>query len=381
MREITLPTQTVNEVAALLGRPADEIQAADIVNALRRHGKAQPDADGDSSRTAVDLDKLEQLFRPVHDAVMESLQTTVPGRTILAAREGLDRALGEIDDRELSGDLDGRVARYEKTALLDEFQQEHERELLGAASDHAELIPSAETLLQIARPFGDESWRQWIFEVVPLRGILLRPPKAADTTPAPQGMSTPTPPRPIYFCITHPYSVGRTHEDGSAVASDWSLNADKFHGDLNAEPAVWSPGSLSGYALVGEEGINLDAGLYDYELEVAIDYEYSASCWTFMSVAGTGVDFRVEVDNADGSPITVSYTSMFSLHSYVVGGIGGHESGTKTLTVPFHVDGSARKISMLAGVDYHCEAGGSPGSGYAGVNVTGTVKDICLRSL
>jgi hypothetical protein len=246
MTDMTLPRETVEEVAALLGRPAREIKASDIVNALRQGGQPEDQNNGDTARNAEQVRTLEELLQPIHDAVTDGLAKTIPGRRILAARQDLETVLAEIDGRERDGGLDRRVARHEKTVLLDEFQREHERELLAAAADHAGLLPSPERLLQVARPAGDDSWRQWIFEVVPFKGILLRPPKDSDKTPPSQGVVTPAPPPPVDFCMYHPFSTERTHEDAEGVTSDMVLVVDTVYGSVAMEPDAWSPGSISG---------------------------------------------------------------------------------------------------------------------------------------
>ena len=212
--------------------------------------------------------------------------------------------------------------------------------------------------------------------------MLIKPKDPDEASSTGQGLGAPWVPPTVYECSSPPYVHAYAHEDGSAVASDWFLNAWAPTGTLEMAPAVWPPGELSGHAIVGGETYSLPAGPYLYHVEVHYDYEYHAGCWSFMSIAGAGADFCIEIDLGDGHTWK-SALPIFYVNSIIVGGNGAAEIADQTVTFWFTRDGSQpAEISVMAGISAHAEAGGSPFSGYAGVTFDAcTIRGICLKSV
>jgi hypothetical protein len=216
MTELKIPNDLVVEAAGLLERRPPELEAEDIVDALRRlhDGRSEePTPDDPTEEHTRRLRELEERYGRVHEAIEGRLARSPAGKRLLAERARLGDKLQEIAERVRGEEISDAQGSSEVVDLVERLQLAHRREVLQVATESADQHPSLEVLLQVLHPDEDLLAQRvvWDAQVAPFQAIVLKPTAGDDLADVRQGLREPT---PLHRSVSA--SCRRTHATSAA---------------------------------------------------------------------------------------------------------------------------------------------------------------------
>jgi len=335
------------------------------------------------------VEKLAELYRPLHDAAEADLALTSSGRKVLKATQGFAAELGQLYESIAAGKTPYEAGHRLAQRRRGEFAELYESSLREAYGRNVRLQPSVEAVAQTLRPDTDLKTR-WVAESL-LGSMLLTPKVVPDERgTARQGLGDPMSPQPVRLCQGPPYTVEDAH-------TAYAVTASALAGGLPVAGRVWADGdawttpfvpvSVATASSWVAADFKVPAGIRDYSMTVDYHYSFNGRALTVLGVATVSLNVAISIDKGDGRPQERTAHAIHLLTVPVAGGDGFSRAGAETTTRTFRRAGSTTQpnepsngtVRIWVGVDTHSVAVGPFGDAWYDTNVT--VDNICLNSI
>lgn len=259
-----------------------------------------PDPDEASRQDIARVEELNELYRPLTDAVQAELSKTKSGQKMLAETRSFAEELDEVAGRAPSRDA-REQARLAVHGRLMKFRERYGEQLIAAQAPHARLRPSVEAVAQILRPEMANT-TTWVSEASPSGAMQLerkRTDRIEEIDTLRQGLGDPT---PFMVCIGPPFTRREDYPisppTGFAIA-EAMLDGRLWHGG-SIITGLYIPMAAIGNAWVGHD-FSVPEGFAQYEVTVDYEYRFSGAAFTILGVSVVNEDVAILVDNRDGT--------------------------------------------------------------------------------
>jgi hypothetical protein len=343
--------------------------------------------------------ELDDLYRPLREAVEAELEKTKSGRKLLNERQALGQEVGKLSEGVTSGETPREEGDLRMRERLEEFRSHYGDQLVDTQARLAHLQPSAAAVAQILRP---EMARQtmWVSEASPAGSMLLQPktvpidpaavvegPKAtpADAGVVTEGLGAPTPPL-VDSCVTAPYDRKDDHMTWALFYGELPFAADahpdrgttEIGGNCWSLPVFAIDGFFSS-AFVGHD-FPVPPGPTKYETTISYDWWCWGNAVVAFGLAVVNCNLAIVIDKLDGTREThAREISLFSVPVFL-GDLFNHRSDNARVSIPFERDGLNGTVRIMVGADGHCTTVAFP-CAVAQFYAIANVREICLRSV
>jgi hypothetical protein len=359
----------------MAGKESERSNAESVISSYR---------DEAASKDTARAEELNELYRPLTEAVEARLKKTKAGRHLLEETGALVTELEEVASRHESSREAHEEVRLALGGRLMSFRERHQEQLIEAHAPHARLRPSVEAVAEIVRPELANT-TSWVAEASPSGAMLLErkrtnQPEQVDTSQ--QGLGDP---EPFAACISPPFTRREDYAiaapPGDAMAES-IIDGNLWHGGTVIE-GIYIPMASIATSWVGHD-FTVPEGLLEFEVSVDYSYTFSGGALVNGGVAVINEDVAIGADNLDGT-FTTSAESVCTMivPTWAADSFFRPGHAKVTLTVPRATLGSERTVRVMVGADGHTFAMALGaisdfGGGYGWPSVT--VHEICIRA-
>lgn len=342
-----------------------------------------PDRDELTRRYTARAEELNELYRPLTEAVEATLKKKKSGRKLIDETSALVEELKEVAERGISAEERGQF-RLALGARLMKHRERHQEQLIEAHAPHARLRPSIEAVAQIVRPELANT-TSWVAEASPSGAMLLerkRPDEIEKIGSSQQGLGDPA---AFAVCKSPPFTRREDYPisppTGYAIAESL-IDGNLFHGGLILT-GIYIPMAAIATSWVGHD-FTVPEGLLEFEVTVDYSYDFAGAAFVNGGVAVINEDVAIGADNLDGTFVTSAESvCTMIVPTWAFDHFSRPGSAKVTLTVPRATLGSERTVRVMVGADGHTfamalGACSDFGGEYDWPSVT--VHEICIRA-